>query len=77
MTQTTAMATRQLRRQLTDAWNDGDAARYATAFTEDADYITFFGAHSSIITLTAVDTRDGWRFASLQNTRVSDIGAGR
>ncbi|MFC4338036.1 SgcJ/EcaC family oxidoreductase [Salininema proteolyticum] len=25
------------------AWNSGDAEAYAAAFTEDADYITFFG----------------------------------
>ncbi len=28
---------------LADAWNDGDAAAYARLFTEDADYVTFFG----------------------------------
>jgi uncharacterized protein (TIGR02246 family) len=31
--------------RLTTAWNDGDAAAFADQFTEDADYITFFGAH--------------------------------
>jgi uncharacterized protein (TIGR02246 family) len=30
---------------LTAAWNEGDAAGYADLFTEDADYITFFGAN--------------------------------
>ncbi len=29
--------------RLADAWNDGDAAAYASLFTEDADYVTFFG----------------------------------
>ncbi|MEU3622289.1 DUF4440 domain-containing protein [Amycolatopsis coloradensis] len=29
--------------RLADAWNDGDAAAYARWFTEDADYVTFFG----------------------------------
>ncbi len=29
--------------KLADAWNDGDAAAYARLFTEDADYVTFFG----------------------------------
>ncbi|MFE6615126.1 SgcJ/EcaC family oxidoreductase [Amycolatopsis sp. NPDC057786] len=29
--------------KLADAWNDGDAAAYASFFTEDADYVTFFG----------------------------------
>jgi uncharacterized protein (TIGR02246 family) len=134
MTQTTTASVRRLLRQLTDAWNDADAARYAAAFTEDADYITFFGlrmhgrqeiedghrhlvrlptkldsggagqaevkplaagvalvtvaegsavngetdpARNSIIMLTAVDTCDGWRFASFQNTRVSDPRADR
>ncbi|MFE7506545.1 SgcJ/EcaC family oxidoreductase [Promicromonospora sp. NPDC057488] len=119
---------RLLLHRLTDTWNDGDAAAYADLFTEDADYITFFGlrmrgrsaieeghralfrmpvklapfadeaelrpladgvvlivsggtstvdgqpdpSRDSVITLTAVDTTDGWRFASFQNTRVSD-----
>ena len=26
-----------------EAWNAGDAAAYAALFTEDADYITYFG----------------------------------
>ncbi|MFC3453128.1 SgcJ/EcaC family oxidoreductase [Amycolatopsis speibonae] len=29
--------------RLTDAWNAGDAAAYGRLFTEDADYVTFFG----------------------------------
>src|SRR5882757_1781358 len=29
--------------EMVDAWNAGDATAYAAAFTEDADYITFFG----------------------------------
>ncbi|WP_432845829.1 SgcJ/EcaC family oxidoreductase [Amycolatopsis sp. CA-161197] len=29
--------------RLADAWNSGDAAAYASLFTEDADYVTFFG----------------------------------
>ncbi|OXM42477.1 SgcJ/EcaC family oxidoreductase [Amycolatopsis alba] len=29
--------------RIVDAWNDGDAAAYASHFTEDADYVTFFG----------------------------------
>ncbi|MEV6906521.1 SgcJ/EcaC family oxidoreductase [Amycolatopsis sp. NPDC051071] len=29
--------------KLVDAWNDGDATAYAAQFTEDADYVTFFG----------------------------------
>lgn len=29
--------------KLADAWNDGDAAAYASHFTDDADYVTFFG----------------------------------
>lgn len=28
---------------MAEAWNRGDAAAYAAAFTTDADYITFFG----------------------------------
>src|SRR5437763_16923491 len=31
---------------LTAAWNDEDAAAYADQFTEDADYITFFGMNT-------------------------------
>jgi uncharacterized protein (TIGR02246 family) len=31
--------------RLTEAWNSGDAVAYAGLFTEDADYITFFGLH--------------------------------
>lgn len=118
----------QLLRRMADTWNDGDAAGYAELFTEDADYITFFGlrmrgrneieeghralfrmpiklapyagdadlrsladgamliiaggsstvdgkadpTRDSVISMTAVETGDGWRFASFQNTRVSD-----
>jgi uncharacterized protein (TIGR02246 family) len=29
--------------RLTEAWNAGDAAAYGRLFTEDADYVTFFG----------------------------------
>lgn len=29
--------------RVADAWNAGDAAAYADLFTEDADYVTFFG----------------------------------
>ena len=29
--------------RLTEAWNAGDAEAYARLFTEDADYVTFFG----------------------------------
>ncbi|WP_043633227.1 SgcJ/EcaC family oxidoreductase [Nonomuraea candida] len=32
--------------RLAEAWNAGDAAAYAAVFTEDADYISFDGAHS-------------------------------
>ncbi|MEU6713878.1 SgcJ/EcaC family oxidoreductase [Nonomuraea sp. NPDC046802] len=113
--------------RMAETWNAGDAAGYAGLFTEDADYITFFGLHmkgrraieeshrelfklpikldsgggqpliraltddvalvisggsssvdgehdpsrESVITLTALRTPEGWRFASFQNTRVS------
>ena len=29
--------------RLADAWNSGDADAYGALFTEDADYVTFFG----------------------------------
>ncbi|WP_329064747.1 SgcJ/EcaC family oxidoreductase [Amycolatopsis sp. NBC_01480] len=29
--------------RLNDAWNAGDATAYGRLFTEDADYVTFFG----------------------------------
>ncbi|MEV4361808.1 SgcJ/EcaC family oxidoreductase [Nonomuraea sp. NPDC049625] len=113
--------------RIAETWNSGDAEGYAGLFTEDADYITFFGQHlegrqaieeahrelfkldikleggggeplikpltddvalvivgggssvngaadpsrRSVITLTALRTAEGWRFASFQNTRVS------
>lgn len=34
-----------LLQRLAEAWNAGDAAAYAELFTEDADYITYFGLH--------------------------------
>jgi len=134
MTQTTTASIGPLMRQLTDAWNDGNAARYAAPFTVDADHIAFFGVRmrgrqeiedghrhlfrlpikldsggarraeikplaagvtliivaggsavnvqtdptrNSVITQTAVDTRDGRRLASFQNTRVNDPRADR
>jgi uncharacterized protein (TIGR02246 family) len=43
---TTAIAEADVRAvldRLTRAWNDGDAAAYGRLFTEDADYVTFFG----------------------------------
>jgi uncharacterized protein (TIGR02246 family) len=32
--------------RLADAWNRGDATAYGAEFTEDADYVTFFGLRS-------------------------------
>ncbi|MBN9743741.1 DUF4440 domain-containing protein [Amycolatopsis sp. A1MSW2902] len=32
--------------RLADAWNSGDATAYGNLFTEDADYVTFFGFRS-------------------------------
>lgn len=44
MTTTTAETdVRAVLDRLTRAWNDGDATAYGRLFTEDADYITFFG----------------------------------
>ncbi|MDA0632195.1 SgcJ/EcaC family oxidoreductase [Nonomuraea sp. MCN248] len=34
---------RQLLDRVFETWNAGDAAAYAALFTEDADYITYFG----------------------------------
>ncbi|MEV4159174.1 SgcJ/EcaC family oxidoreductase [Nonomuraea dietziae] len=34
-----------LLRRLTETWNAGDATAYAALFTDDADYITYFGLH--------------------------------
>ncbi|NUP81606.1 MAG: SgcJ/EcaC family oxidoreductase [Nonomuraea sp.] len=35
----------RLLERMTETWNAGDPAGYAALFTEDADYITFFGLH--------------------------------
>ncbi|WP_284742003.1 SgcJ/EcaC family oxidoreductase [Amycolatopsis sp. RTGN1] len=44
MTTTTAEAdVRAVLGRLTEAWNSADAAAYGRLFTEDADYVTFFG----------------------------------
>lgn len=39
-------AVRALMGRLAEAWNDGDAHAFAQVFTDDADYITFFGLHT-------------------------------
>jgi uncharacterized protein (TIGR02246 family) len=36
-------AIQELPGRLAEAWNAGDAAAYASLFTEDADYVTFLG----------------------------------
>ncbi|SED29714.1 conserved hypothetical protein [Amycolatopsis tolypomycina] len=43
MTATAEAEVRGVLGRLTDAWNAGDAAAYGRLFTEDADYVTFFG----------------------------------
>ena len=44
MTTTTVEAdVRAVLGRLTEAWNSADAAAYGRLFTEDADYVTFFG----------------------------------
>jgi uncharacterized protein (TIGR02246 family) len=35
----------QLLARLAEAWDAGDAARFAACFTADADYVTFDGTH--------------------------------
>jgi uncharacterized protein (TIGR02246 family) len=37
----------ELLRGMTDAWNRGDAAAYAEAFTQDADYISWMGTRDT------------------------------
>jgi len=46
-TQTTADedAIRAIHQRMIDAWNTGDAAAFAAAFTDDADFIAFEGTH--------------------------------
>nr|WP_055504303.1 SgcJ/EcaC family oxidoreductase [Nonomuraea pusilla] len=125
-------AIRNLLARMTETWNAGDSAAYAGLFTDDADYITFFGlrltgrqaieevhrgvlaagirlaggggdggetrirlltddvglvvsggsssvngepapGRASVVTMTALRTPDGWRFASFQNTRVTRV----
>jgi len=36
---------RKIFKELSDAWNTGDAKRFASLFTEDCDYITLRGEH--------------------------------
>ncbi|MET7333419.1 hypothetical protein [Nonomuraea sp. NPDC005650] len=64
-----------------ETWNAGDAEGYAGLFTDDVALAIVGGGSSvngaadpsrrSVITLTALRTPEGWRFASFQNTRVS------
>ncbi|CAM4490387.1 SgcJ/EcaC family oxidoreductase [Nocardia ninae] len=39
-------AIRALFERQAKAWYDGDAAAFAALFTEDADYVTWFGTHT-------------------------------
>ncbi|MFI9405899.1 SgcJ/EcaC family oxidoreductase [Nocardia sp. NPDC052316] len=39
-------AIRDLFARQAQAWQDGDAAAFAALFTEDADYVTWFGTHA-------------------------------
>ncbi|WP_410612006.1 SgcJ/EcaC family oxidoreductase [Amycolatopsis sp. lyj-109] len=43
MTTTAETEVRGVLGRLTEAWNSGDAAAYGRLFTEDADYVTYFG----------------------------------
>ena len=45
MTEDREAAVRAVLDGLVDAWNTGDATAYARQFTEDADYVTFFGVN--------------------------------
>lgn len=42
---TERLAIRELGEALQDAWNRGDAAGYASFFTDDADFVAWTGAH--------------------------------
>ncbi|MFD7660894.1 SgcJ/EcaC family oxidoreductase [Actinosynnema sp. NPDC059797] len=46
MTSDREAAVRAVLDALVEAWNAGDATAYAGLFTEDADYITFFGRNT-------------------------------
>lgn len=46
MTEDRTAAVHAVLTALVDAWNAGDATAYADLFTEDADYITFFGVNT-------------------------------
>ncbi|GAA2417896.1 SgcJ/EcaC family oxidoreductase [Nonomuraea africana] len=46
--------------RLAEAWNAGDATAYAALFTEDADYISFDGAHSQ--GREAIESSHRWLF---------------
>jgi uncharacterized protein (TIGR02246 family) len=46
MTESSEQAVLAVLGRMVDAWNAGDAKAYAELFTEDADYITFFGHNS-------------------------------
>lgn len=59
--------------RLTDAWNAGDAEAYARLFTEDADYVTFFG--QNLPGRTAIEEAHRALFEGpLQGSRLTGLG---
>ncbi|RFU82479.1 SgcJ/EcaC family oxidoreductase [Streptomyces triticagri] len=66
---------RQLLHDMVDAWNAGDATAYADIFTENADYVTWFGSHSS--GREAIEESHRFLFAGpLKGTKLGDGSSG-
>ncbi|RII09199.1 hypothetical protein DSC45_32255 [Streptomyces sp. YIM 130001] len=64
----------RLLQDMTAAWNAGDATAYADLFTEDADYVTWFGSHSS--GREAIEESHRFLFAGpLKGTKLSNSAA--
>ncbi|GGB58368.1 SgcJ/EcaC family oxidoreductase [Virgibacillus dakarensis] len=58
------------------AWSNGDGAAYATCFTEDVDYVTFFGQHikgKQEVKTSHQELFDGVLKGSQMQGRITDI----